>query len=77
LRLALEDQLVGQYMLTRRSRHGLLVLANLQPSKTWVPTGEPALDFRALCCRLQQDADTLVASRRKGEKVRVLGIELA
>lgn len=77
LRDALEHQLLGQYMLTNRSRHGILLLANLKPDKKWQPTGELRLGFRATCERLDREAQKLVAARGRGEMVSVIGVELA
>lgn len=64
-------------MLTNRSRHGILLLANLKLDKKWQPTGEPRLGFRATCERLDREAQKLVAARGRGEMVSVMGVELA
>ncbi len=77
LRDALEKQLLDQYMMTNRSCHGVLLLANLEPRRTWVPKGEAALNLQSLCQRLQGDAQRLVDSRGKGERITVCGMVLA
>lgn len=74
---ALEQQLVGQYMRTNRSRHGILVLVNLVRTRTWLPTGEPPINFATLCARLDREAKELVKSRGNGEQLAVLGMGLA
>jgi hypothetical protein len=67
---ALEDQLVGQYLKSNHSRHGLLVLANANPTRTWeFPDGTngnlrqvaAALQMRALeITRGREDIDELL-----------------
>ena len=74
---ALENQLVGQYMRVRRSRHGILLLVNLKRDRTWQPTGEPRLGFTELVKRLQREASDMARARRRGEKIDVVGIDLS
>lgn len=73
---ALKRQLVGQYMRTNRSRHGILVLVNLDKTRKWEPPGEPRLDFAALCARLDREAKALAEERGRGEQLAVVGMDM-
>lgn len=77
LRDALETQLIGQYMRSNHSSHGIFFLATLDPKHTWIPTGEPPLPFPALCARLQEEANRLLAARDRGERIEVVGVDLS
>ena len=76
LKEALEDQLVGQYMGRRNSHHGVLALFLLTKNRRWrgLP-GKGKKDFAALLVFLQEYANTLAATRRDVEALKVVGID--
>ena len=60
---ALENQLVGQYMSARNSRHGILLIAMLERRK-WDPRdGAGKIDFHKLIKRLNEEASSVCAKR--------------
>lgn len=73
---ALEKQLIGQYMRMRRSRHGILLLVNLK-KKRWIAAKGSELDFKELVKKLGEEAEQLVKTRERGERVKVLGFDLS
>ncbi|OHC74138.1 MAG: hypothetical protein A3G18_04700 [Rhodospirillales bacterium RIFCSPLOWO2_12_FULL_58_28] len=74
---ALEGQLVKQYMRIRESRHGVLLLVNLKAGRKWKLSGEPGINFADLIKRLGEKSEKLAKSRRREEKIKVVGIDLA
>ena len=73
---ALTVQLVGKYLRDRNSRHGILLLCNMQPRRTWLlpDTGE-SLGFADTLQRLDQLAQQVSHEHAQVERLRVVGID--
>jgi len=75
LETALRVQLVGQYLRAFESRHGVLLLVNLENRK-WKPGGSKGvLEFRGLVEMLNSEAKTLVEQDGNIDSVLVFGID--
>jgi hypothetical protein len=71
LEAALQDQLVGLYLLTPQRRHGCLVVIN--QGRTWEAQDGTPLDFQAVLVRLRKLADDI--SAKQAVTVSAVGIE--
>ena len=72
--VALEKQLVGQYMRHNKATTGFLIIV-LQEARTWnAPQGGNKLDFEAVLAMLRKKALALEASDRR-RYLRVIGID--
>lgn len=75
LKAALSEQLVGQYLRDIRSRHGILLLANLGDKK-WDPRDKSGrLKFPALVKRLDGESKRIAEANEDLVALRVFGID--
>jgi len=75
--VALESQLVGQYLRDANSQHGILIIAMLL-ERRWDPRdGNGLLDFEGLLERLNGRACEIVASNPEVDRLLVVGINFA
>ena len=73
-KVALQKQLVGQYMRHNKATTGFLIIV-LQEARTWnAPQGGNKLDFEAVLAMLRKKALALEASDRR-RYLRVIGID--
>jgi hypothetical protein len=77
LRDTLKDQLVGQYLKGRNSRHGVLVLFRLDKKKWQIPDGANDGEFEDLVKYLKAQATQIKAQNDKVERLEVFGINCA
>ncbi|TAK64806.1 hypothetical protein [Methylobacter sp.] len=75
----LENQLVGQYLRPSTIRHGIYVLGNTDPKRSWKdPVTNEKLNFEQLVLRIQARAVELQAELREGvDGVEVIGIDFS
>jgi hypothetical protein len=73
----LETQLVDQYLISRRVRHGLYLVINLGVRSSWAMADGTDLDFDQLIARLSTDAKALLASRAHIDGLEVMGQRIA
>lgn len=72
--VALEKQLVGQYMRNNKATTGFLVIV-LQEAKTWnAPQGDKKLDFESVLTMLREKALALESKNRQ-RYLRVIGVD--
>jgi hypothetical protein len=77
LRDALKDQLVGQYLKGRNSRHGVLVLFRLDNKRWQIPDRKNDGEFEDLVNYLGAQATQIKAQNDKVERLEVFGINCA
>lgn len=70
----LRDQLLGQYLKGRNSKHGVLVLFQLDSKKWQIPNGTRRGSFEDLVSYLRMQADRIKKQNRKVERLDVFGI---
>lgn len=76
LMVALETQLLGQYLRAHSSRHGLLVLGMHQRgNRHWLPGDGRRLDFPALIKALKAKAIELESRHPEAKRLEVVGID--
>lgn len=75
----LETQLVGQYLRAKNVRHGIYVLGNTEPKRSWkMPETGESIDFRALVSLIQNRATDLQAEQRaEVDGIVVIGIDFS
>ena len=74
---AISDQLIGRYMKSCSSTHGILVITYHGKKKTWRPrTGQRAVGFADLPDALQREANDCAISSPDITQVSVIGIDL-
>ena len=74
---AISDQLIGRYMKSCSSTHGILVITYHGKKKTWRPrTGQRAVGFADLPDALQREANDCAVSSPDIMQVSVIGIDL-
>ena len=73
----LKDQLVGQYLKGRNSRHGILVLLRLDKKRWQIPDGVNDGQFEDLVKYLRSQATQIKAQNDKVERLEVFGINCA
>lgn len=74
---ALLDQLIGRYMRVNRSRHGILLLVNLQKNKLWPIGPGTNVDLPRLVELLNKRADSICENWQSEIHVKVIGIDLS
>lgn len=76
LMVALEAQLLGQYLRAHSSRHGVLVLGMHQGgNRHWLPGDGRRLDFPALIVALKTKAVDLESRHPEAKRLEVVGID--
>ncbi len=76
LMVALEEQLVGQYLRDEQSCHGLYVLGYYGRKKSWrLRRHGASLDFSRLIGELKQHADQVAGADPRVERLAVMGID--
>lgn len=77
LERALHEQLVGQYMKTIKSRHGILVLATYEAKRQWQQPDGTLINFSQLVDVLQSEARDILKNRLDIDGLEVVGIDFA
>ncbi|MDD2583300.1 MAG: hypothetical protein PHR66_15035, partial [Desulfuromonadaceae bacterium] len=75
LERALQEQLVGQYMKTNKSRHGILILATYEVKRQWQPPSGIKINFGQLVDMLQSQARDILKNRLDIDGLEVVGID--
>ena len=70
----LVDQLVGQYLKAVDSTHGIYLLANARPEKTWKFQAK-RLDFNELVQHMKRLARKIESEKEGVERLEIIGIE--
>ena len=71
----LESQLVGQYLKAADSTHGIYLLANARPEKTW-KFQTKRLDFNELVQHMKRRARKIESEKEGVERLEIIGIDL-
>lgn len=74
---ALEAQLIGQYMRSNQSKHGILAVANADPNHRWKPGDGRRLTFVELTEDLTARAAELLQRRWDIEGLSVVSIDFS
>ena len=69
------DQLVGQYLKAVDSTHGIYLLVNAKPGRTWRLDGH-TLDFSGLLQHLQELAKEIECEKEGVDRLEAIGIDL-
>ena len=77
LEKALHDQLVGLYMKTNRSRHGILMLATYEAKRQWQAPGDKLIGFDQLILLLKEHASSVLKTRMDIDGLEVVGINFS
>lgn len=72
---ALIEQLIGQYMRTNRSRHGIYLLCNAEVGRQWEPSSGQRIDFGELVARLMGQANEVLHNDSDIDSLAVIGID--
>ncbi|BAI73541.1 hypothetical protein AZL_a00100 (plasmid) [Azospirillum sp. B510] len=75
LEVALEDQLVGQYLHAHEARHGILLLFRTGKKREWRPNGRAPMTFGQLVEHLRGRAADLVRRHPGVERLDVVGMD--
>jgi hypothetical protein len=71
----MQNQLGGQYVRSRNSNHGILVLFRLDSKKWEIPESPARGDFNELIRYLQRQADVIKMNNAGVDDLQVLGID--
>lgn len=72
----LSTQLVDQYMKSKKSKHGVLLLCLLE-SRTWTINGKKNVDFQGLLEALRKEAAGIQAANANVEGLAVIGVDMS
>ena len=72
----LEQQLLDQYLISRRVRHGIYLLIELDHPSPWTLEGR-AVSFETLVDRLTDRAAALQLSQHQVDRIEVLGLRIS
>lgn len=76
LTVALQDQLVGQYLRASNANFGIYLLIHTGKKAHWNPEGQPPRDWNGLLSDLKILANQLCESRQDIERLVVVGIDV-
>lgn len=77
LEKALHEQLVGLYMKTNSSRHGILMLANYDAKRQWQTPSGKMIGFEQLIALLKEHVSSILKTRMDIDGLDVVGIDFS
>lgn len=77
LEKALHEQLVGLYMKTNRSRHGILMLATYDAKRQWQTPDGKRIGFEQLIVLLKERASLVLKTRMDIDGLEIVGIDFS